>query len=139
MKKMSNITEVVNDDQNMTTLKKGVNAAGLDKVLSSTGPYTVFAPSDLAFRKMDTGKFETLLRPENKTKLKDILNYHIVSGKVGYNDLKDGNKLKTISGHQLSILVKEGRVHIEGAEIEARDLETSNGVIHVLDTVMIKN
>ena len=136
---MSNITQVVNDDKNMTTLKKGVNASGLDRVLSSDGPYTVFAPSDLAFRKMDTGKFETLLKPENKNKLKDILNLHIVSGKVGYNDLKDGGKLKTINGQQLSIEVKEGRVHVEGAEIEARDLETSNGVIHVLDTVMIKN
>ena len=136
---MSNITQVVNDDKNMTTLKKGVKASGLDRVLSSDGPYTVFAPSDLAFRKMDTGKFETLLKPENKNKLKDILNLHIVSGKVGYNDLKDGGKLKTISGQQLSIEVKEGRVHVEGAEIEARDLETSNGVIHVLDTVMLKN
>jgi len=136
---MSNINQVVNDDKNMTTLKKGVKASGLDRVLSSDGPYTVFAPSDLAFRKMDTGRFETLLKPENKNKLKDILNLHIVSGKVGYNDLKDGGKLKTISGQQLSIEVKEGRVHVEGAEIEARDLETSNGVIHVLDTVMLKN
>jgi len=136
---MSNINQVVNDDKNMTTLKKGVKASGLDRVLSSDGPYTVFAPSDLAFRKMDTGRFETLLKPENKNKLKDILNLHIVSGKVGYNDLKDGGKLKTINGQQLSIEVKEGRVHVEGAEIEARDLETSNGVIHVLDTVMIKN
>jgi uncharacterized surface protein with fasciclin (FAS1) repeats len=136
---MSNITQVVNDDENMTTLKKGVNASGLDKVLSSNGPYTVFAPSDLAFRKMETGKFEMLLKPENKTKLKDILNYHIVSGKVGYNDLKDVEKLNTISGQHLSIAVRESRVHIEGAEIEARDLQTSNGVIHVLDTVMTKN
>jgi uncharacterized surface protein with fasciclin (FAS1) repeats len=136
---MSNITQVVNDNENMTTLKKGVIASGLDKVLSGTGPYTVFAPSDLAFRKMDTGKFETLLKPENKTELKDILNCHIVSGKVGYNDLKAGKKLKTINGQQLSIEVRESRVQIEGAEIEARDLETSNGVIHVLDTVMIKN
>ena len=136
---MSNITQVVNDNENMTTLKKGVIASGLDKVLSSTGPFTVFAPSDLAFRKMDTGRFETLLKPENKTELKDVLNNHIVSGKVGYNDLKNGKKLKTINGQQLSIEVRESRVHIEGAEIEARDLETSNGVIHVLDTVVLKN
>jgi uncharacterized surface protein with fasciclin (FAS1) repeats len=136
---MSNITQVVNDNKNMTTLKKGVIASGLDKVLSVTGPYTVFAPSDLAFRKMDSAKLETLLKPENKTKLEDILKFHIVPGKVSYNDLKDGEKLKTVNGQELSVKVKDGHVNIQGAEIESRDLQTSNGVIHVLDTVMIKN
>jgi len=136
---MSNITQVVNDNKYMTTLKKGVIASGLDKVLSGDGPYTMFAPSDLAFRKLATGKFETLLKPENKTKLEDVLKYHIVVGKLNYNDLKDGEKLKTVSGQELSVKVKDGHVRIQGAEIENRDLQTSNGVIHVLDTVMIKN
>ncbi|HYJ38159.1 MAG TPA: fasciclin domain-containing protein [Chitinophagaceae bacterium] len=136
---MSNITQVVNENKNMTTLKKGVVASGLDKVLSGTGPYTVFAPSDLAFTKLDKGKFETLLKPENKAKLEDTINYHIVSGKLDYKDLKDGEKLKTVNGQELSVQVKEGRVSIQGAKIENRDLQTSNGVIHVLDTVMIKN
>src|SRR5687768_7158645 len=128
---MSNITQVVNDDKNMTTLKKGVVASGLDKILSGTGPFTVFAPSDLAFRKMDSGKFETLLKPENKTKLKDILNYHIVSGKRTYKDLQDGEKLKTVNGDELSVQVKDGNVLVQGAQIEKHDLQTSNGVIHV--------
>ena len=136
---MSDITQVVSDNKNMTTLKKGVLASGLDKVLSGNGPYTVFAPSDLAFRKMNTGKFETLLKPENKAKLEDILKYHIVPGKLSYNDLKDGEKLKTVNGQELSIQVKDGHVRVQGAEIENHDLQTSNGVIHVLDTVMIKN
>jgi len=136
---MSDITKVVSDNKNMTSLKKGVLAAGLDKVLSGNGPFTVFAPSDLAFRKLDTGKFETLLKPENKAKLEDILKYHIVPGKLSYNDLKDGEKLKTVNGHELSIQVKDGHVRVQGAEIENHDLQTSNGVIHVLDTVMIKN
>ena len=136
---MSNITQVVNVNKNMTTLKKGVIASGLDKVLSSSGPYTVFAPSDLAFRKLDTGIFETLLKPENKTKLVDILNYHIVAGKLNYNDLKEGGKLTTVNGQELSVQVKESHVYIQGAEIEKCDLQTSNGVIHVLDTVMIQN
>ena len=136
---MSDITKVVSDNKNMTSLKKGVLAAGLDKVLSGNGPYTVFAPSDLAFRKLDTGKFETLLKPENKAKLEDILKYHIVPGKLSYNDLKDGEKLKTVNGQELSIQVKDGHVRVQGAEIENHDLQTSNGVIHVLDTVMIKN
>ena len=136
---MSDITKVVSDNKNMTSLKKGVLAAGLDKVLSGNGPFTVFAPSDLAFRKLDTGKFETLLKPENKAKLEDILKYHIVPGKLSYNDLKDGEKLKTVNGHELSIQVKDGHVRVQGAEIENHDLQTSNVVIHVLDTVMIKN
>jgi len=136
---MSDITKVVSDNKNMTSLKKGVLAAGLDKVLSGNGPFTVFAPSDLAFRKLDTGKFEPLLKPENKAKLEDILKYHIVPGKLSYNDLKDGEKLKTVNGQELSIQVKDGHVRVQGAEIENHDLQTSNGVIHVLDTVMIKN
>ena len=136
---MPNITQVVNDDKNMTTLNKGVLASGLDKVLSSDGPYTVFAPTDLAFRKLDTGKFETLLKPENKIKLKDILTYHIVAGKLDYKDLKDGKKLKTVSGQEISVHVTDGHVRIEGAEIENHDLQTSNGVIHMLDTVIFKN
>jgi uncharacterized surface protein with fasciclin (FAS1) repeats len=136
---MSNITQVVNENKNMTTLKKGVIASGLDKTLSGAGPYTVFAPSDLAFRKMDSGTFETLLKPENKAKLEDILNYHIVAGKLSYNDLKDGEKLKTVNGQELSVQVKDGHVRVQGAEIENRDLQTSNGVIHVLDTVLSKN
>jgi len=123
----------------MTTLKRGVIASGLDKVLSGTGPFTVFAPTDLAFRKMDIGKFEMLMKPENKTKLKDVLKYHIVAGKLNYNDLKDGEKLKTVSGQELSVQVKDGHVQVQGAEIENRDLQTSNGVIHVLDTVMIND
>ena len=136
---MSNITQVVNDNKNMTTLNKGVLASGLDKVLSGDGPYTLFAPSDLAFRKLQTEKFETLLKPENKTKLEDTLKYHIVAGKLNYKDLQDGEKLKAVNGQELSVAVKDGRVRIQGAEIENRDLQTSNGVIHILDTVMIKN
>ncbi len=101
---MSNITKVVNVGKNMTTLKKGVNASGLDQILSSTGPFTLFAPSDLAFEKMDKTVLENLLKPENKTKLTDLLNYHLVSGKINYKDLKDGEKLKTVNGKGLPSL-----------------------------------
>ena len=136
---MSNITQVVNTDKNMTTLKKGVIASGLNKMLSETGPYTVFAPSDKAFGKLDEGVVESLLKPENKAKLVDILNLHVVSGKILFKDLKDGEKLKTINGRELQVHVKDGTVSIDGAKIQSRDLQSSNGVIHSLDTVMIKN
>jgi uncharacterized surface protein with fasciclin (FAS1) repeats len=136
---MSNITQVVNVDKNMTTLKKGVIASGLDKKLSETGPFTVFAPSDKAFEKLDKQVLENLLKPENKTKLIDLLNHHVVAGNIVFKDLKEGEKLKTISGKELHVHVKEGTVSIDGARIEGHDVQTSNGVIYSLDTVMMKN
>jgi len=136
---MSNITQVVNDDKNMTTLKKVVIAYGLDKTLSGTGPYTVFAPTDLAFGKLDNKVLENFLKPENKTKLTDVLNYHVVSGKFNFKDLKDGQKLKAVNGKELQVQVKDGNISIEGAKIQSHDVQTSNGVIHSLDTVMMKN
>jgi uncharacterized surface protein with fasciclin (FAS1) repeats len=135
---MSNITQVVNEDKNMTILKKSVIAAGLDKVLSGTGPFTVFAPSDLAFEKLDKGVLDNLMKPENKAKLTDVLNQHIVSGKINFKDLKDGEKLKTVNGKELSVHVKDGHVTIGNAKIQGHDVKTSNGVIHSLDAV-IKN
>ena len=136
---MSNITQVVNAEKNMTTLKKGVSSSGIGQILSSTGPYTLFAPSDLAFGKLDKAVLENLLKPENKIKLKDVLNSHIVSGKINYKDLKDGEKLKTVNGGELQVHIKDGKVNIEGAEIQNRDVQASNGVIHSLDIVMLKN
>ena len=136
---MSNIVQVVNVDKNMTSLKKGVNASGLDQVLSSTGPFTVFAPTDIAFGKLDKGVLDNLLKPENKTKLADVLNHHVVSGKINFKDLKDGEKLKTVNGKELLVHVKDGHTSIGEAKIQGHDVQASNGVIHSLDTVMLKN
>jgi len=136
---MTNITQVVNADKNLTTLKKSVIASGLDKVLSGNGPFTVFAPSDLAFEKLGKGVLDDLLKTENKAKLVDVLNYHVVPGKLNYKDLKDGEKLKTVNGKELLVHVKNGSISIQGAKIQDHDLQTSNGVIHSLDAVMFKN
>ena len=136
---MSNITQVINVDKNMKMLKKSVHASDTDQLLSSSGPFTIFAPSDLAFGKLDKEVLENFLKPENKTKLTDVLNYHVVSGKFNFKDLKDGEKLKTVNGKELHVQVKDGNVSVEGAKIQARDVQTSNGVIHSLDTVMMKN
>ncbi len=136
---MSNITQVVNANKNTTTLKKGIIASGLDKFLSGTGPWTVFAPSDLAFTKLEKGRFENMLKPDNLTELEQVLNGHIVAGKISYKDLKDGEKLTTVNGVELLIQVKENRVSVAGSKIENRDVPTSNGVIHFLDTVVLKN
>src|SRR5450631_4850429 len=136
---MSNIAQLVNVEKNMTTLKKSVHAAGLDQVLSGKGPFTVFAPTDIAFGKLDKGILDNLLKPENKTKLADLLNHHVVAGKIEFKDLKDGEKLKTVNGKELKVHVKDGHVDIDGAKIQSHDVQTSNGIIHSLDTVVTKN
>ena len=134
--KMSNITQVVRTEKNMTTLKKSIIATDLDQVLSSTGPYTFFAPSDLAFEKLDIGILEDLLMRENKKKLTDLLNLHVVAGSIPFKDLKDGEKLKTLNGKELLVEVTDAKVTIAGAAIQNHDVKTSNGVIHSLDTVL---
>ena len=136
---MSNITQLVNVEKNMTTLKKSVHASGLDQVLSGKGPYTVFAPTDIAFAKLDNGILDNLLKPENKTKLTDLLNHHVVEGKINFKDLKDGEKLKTVDGKQLVVHVKDGHTTVDGAIIRSHDVQATNGIIHSLDTVMFKN
>ena len=136
---MSNITQVVNVDKNMTTLKRSVNAAGLDKKLSEAGPFTIFAPSDKAFNKVDHQVLENLLKAENKAKLVEMLGHHVVEGKLLFKDLKEGQTLKDINGKELHVHVKEGKVSLDGATIEGNDTQASNGVIYSIDTVMMKN
>ena len=133
---MSNITQVVKEDKYLTTLNRGVTASGLDEVLSGPGPFTLFAPSDLAFGKLDGGVTANLLKAENKLKLIDLLNHHVVAGEIEFKDLKEGEKLKTINGKELSVHIKDGKVSVNGAIIQQRDVKTSNGVIHSLDTVL---
>ena len=133
---MSNITQVVKQDKYLTTLNRGVTASGLNQVLSGTGPFTLFAPSDLAFGKMEVGAVENLLKAENKLKLSDLLNHHVVAGNIAFKDLKDGEKLKTMNGKELSVHIQNGKVSVNGATIQQRDVKTSNGVIHSLDTVL---
>jgi uncharacterized surface protein with fasciclin (FAS1) repeats len=135
---MSNITQIVNVDKKMTTLKKGVVASGLGKTLSESGPYTIFAPSDKAFEKLDKKLLESLLEPANKAKLTDLLNHHVVVGKIHQKDLKDGDKLKTLSGGELNVFVKEGVVSVDGASIQGQEVDASNGSVFSLDTVLQK-
>jgi uncharacterized surface protein with fasciclin (FAS1) repeats len=136
---MSNIAQLVNVEKNMTTLKKTVLASGLDQVLSGKGPFTVFAPTDNAFEKLDKSVMANLLKPENKTKLVDLLNHHVVIGKINFIDLKDGEKLKTVSGKNLVVHVKDGNASVDGAKIQSHDVQATNGVIHAIDTVMLHN
>jgi uncharacterized surface protein with fasciclin (FAS1) repeats len=133
---MSNITQVVNTDKNLKTLKKGVHGSDLDQLLSSSGPFTLFAPSDLAFEQLQHGTMENLLAPENKTALTDFINHHVVAGKISYDDLKDGEKLKNLQGKELSVEIKGNKVYIDGALIQTPNIKSTNGVVHMLDGVL---
>src|ERR1044071_1337479 len=130
---MSNIIDVVVADRNLATMSKSVKAAGLEIELTKNGPFTVFAPTDLAFGKLAAGEMTELLKPENKVKLTDILNYHVVVGKTNFKDFKDGQKLKSLNGKELSVKVIGSNVTINGAKLQGRDSEASNGVVHSLD------
>ena len=134
---MSNIVDVVVADKNLATMLRSVKAAGLETELSKTGPFTVFAPTDMAFGKLAAGELAELLKPENKVKLAGILNYHVVEGTTHFKDLKDGQKLKTISGKELSVKVVNGDVSINGAKLQGRDHDASNGVVHSVDKLIV--
>ena len=135
---MSNITQVVNTDKTLKTLKKGMHASDMDQLLSSTGPYTFFAPSDLAFEKQTEGFMRNLLEPQHKVKLTDLLNNHIVKGRVSFKELKDGDVLQTLNGKELVVEVKNGAVRIGDAAIFGREAKITNGVMHSSDTVFTK-
>ena len=134
---MPNITELIKNDKRMMTLNRGVNASGLDKFLRGRGPFTVFAPLNVAFGKLEKENLEELMMPESKTQLTALLNQHIIGHRVNFKDLKDGDKLKTLNGNELSVKIKDGKVSIDGAIIRNPDIQTSNGIIHSLDAVLI--
>ena len=119
------------------TLIAAAKAAGLVGVLQSDGPLTVFAPTDAAFAKLPKGTVETLLKPENKQALVEILTYHVVPGKLEAADVLKRKTLDTANGERAKIAMKNGKPTIAGANIVATDVEASNGVIHVIDAVMI--
>jgi uncharacterized surface protein with fasciclin (FAS1) repeats len=119
------------------TLVTAVQAAGLVETLKGKGPFTVFAPTDEAFAKLPAGTLESLLKPENKEKLKGILTYHVVSGKVMAKDVVTLKEAKTVNGQMLTITVKDGKVMVDKANVVKTDVAASNGVIHVIDAVLL--
>lgn len=131
---MKNIVETAIAAGSFKTLVAAVQAAGLVDTLSSKGPFTVFAPTDEAFAKLPKGTVESLLK--DKTKLTSILTYHVVSGKVMSKDVMNLKKAKTVQGQDIMIDTKSG-VKVNNANVVKTDIETSNGVIHVIDTVII--
>lgn len=117
------------------TLVTAVKAADLVDTLKGTGPFTVFAPNDAAFAKIPAADLQALLK--DKAALGNVLTYHVVAGKVMASDVVKLTSAKTVQGQELKIAVKEGVVYVDGAKVISTDIETSNGVIHVIDTVVL--
>ncbi|GGH62481.1 fasciclin domain-containing protein [Frigidibacter albus] len=119
-----------------TTLVAAVQAAGLVETLKGEGPFTVFAPTDAAFAALPAGTVEDLLKPENKEQLAAVLTYHVVPGKVMSTDLTNGMTAATVQGADVTIMT-EGGVKVNAANVTTADIEASNGVIHVIDAVIL--
>ena len=119
------------------TLATALQAAGLVETLKSKGPFTVFAPTDEAFSKLPPGTVELLLKPENKDKLKAILLYHVLSGDVTAAQVVKLSSAKTVNGQDLKLTVNDGSVMVNDAKVVKTDILASNGVIHVIDTVLL--
>jgi uncharacterized surface protein with fasciclin (FAS1) repeats len=137
--KSKTILDTAADAGQFKTLVTAVDAAGLTETLQGKGPFTVFAPTDAAFAKLPDGTVDSLLQPENKEKLVQILTYHVVGSKVGSDAVKaEPTELKTVEGQSLSVVRKDGAVVVnDTAEVVSADVKASNGVIHAIDTVLM--
>lgn len=130
------IVAIASGDAQFKTLTKALGAAGLVTTLQGKGPFTVFAPTDAAFAALPEGTVENLLKPENKAQLTKILTYHVVPGSVLSTSLKSGD-VKSVEGSSLKVAVSAGKVTVSGANVVKADIKASNGVIHVIDKVLI--
>ena len=135
--KSKDIVDTAVKADNFKTLAAALKAADLVNDLKGKGPFTVFAPTDEAFAKLPKDTLETLLKPENKEKLVAILKYHVVSGKVTSTEVVKLTEAKTLQGSAAKITVKDGKVMVDDATVTKADIEASNGVIHVIDKVIL--
>lgn len=133
----ADIVDLAVQTEFLYTLVAAVKAGDLVDVLKGEGPFTVFAPTNEAFAKLPAGTLADLLKPENKAKLVEILTYHVVPGKVMSSDLKDGMKAKTAQGSEVTISLTGGKAMVNNATVTTADIEASNGVVHVIDTVIL--
>ncbi|MBW7904203.1 MAG: fasciclin domain-containing protein [Phycisphaerae bacterium] len=135
--KPKNIVELAKDSGNLKTFVKLIEAADLASTFSGKGPYTVFAPTDEAFKKLGQAKLDEWMKPENKAKLQKILKNHVLEGHKAAADIKAMKTAKTLAGTEIKISIKDNHVMIEGAKVVKADTEAGNGVIHIVDTVLM--
>lgn len=132
------IVAIAQGNSNLTSLVAALTKfPDLVTTLSGNGTFTVFAPTNAAFEALPAGTVDTLLKPENKDQLTGILTYHVVAGNVMAADLSDGQVVETVNGQKLTVSIKDGTVMINGANVTASDLEGTNGVVHVVDSVLM--
>ncbi|MGZ5312386.1 MAG: fasciclin domain-containing protein [Solirubrobacterales bacterium] len=131
-----NIVAAAQATPELSTLVEAVTAAGLVETLSGPGPYTLFAPTNAAFEALPPGQLEDLLKPANKQQLTDILTYHVAEGEVLSSELSDGQMIPTLQGEDLEITVDGGAVKVNGVTVERADVQTGNGVVHVIGEVL---
>lgn len=138
-KKEQDIVDIAVNDSRFTTLVEGLKAAGLVDTLKGEGPFTVFAPTNDAFEKLPDGTLEELLKAENKDKLTDILLYHVAKGKFDAKEVSnmDGKQINLANGKTANISVKDGEVFINDSKVIITDIMAKNGIIHVIDTVLL--
>jgi uncharacterized surface protein with fasciclin (FAS1) repeats len=132
-----NIVDTAVAAGSFTTLAKALTAADLVATLEGPGPFTVFAPTDEAFAKLPAGTLDNLLKPENRDQLRRILTYHVVAGEVRAADVVTLHAAKAVSGDTIAVKVEDGKVHVDDATVTKADIQASNGVIHVIDTVIL--
>jgi len=131
------IVDTAIDAGSFSTLVKAVQAADLADALKGEGPLTMFAPTDEAFAKVPAATLAALLEPENKEQLKAVLTYHVVAGKVMASEVVKLNAAKTLNGEKAKISIEQGKVMVDGAHVVKTDIAASNGVIHVIDAVLL--
>ena len=132
-----NIVALASETDILATLVAAVAAGDLVETLQGDGPFTVFAPTNEAFAALPEGTLENLLKPENKDDLVEILTYHVIAGKVMSTDLSDGMKAETVNGGDIEINISGSKVMVNGASVVKADVKASNGVVHVIDKVII--
>lgn len=142
MEQSNTIVDVASSSEDFSTLVTAVQAADLVETLQSDGPFTVFAPTNDAFSKLPAGTVDTLLMPENKDQLASVLTYHVVAGKTMASDLSHGMKITTVQGQQLTVEITGDAVMLVDANgskatVTQTDLQASNGVVHVIDSVVL--
>jgi uncharacterized surface protein with fasciclin (FAS1) repeats len=137
MEEPKSVVDIAAESPDHKTLVAAATAADLIKTLSGKGPFTIFAPSDAAFAKLPMGAVKDLLKPENKEKLTSILLNHVVDGGVMSGDLRDGQMIPTLGGGKLMVSIRNGGVTIDGIKVSTPDLAGTNGVIHVVDSVIL--
>jgi len=136
-KKAPSVVDIATSDKNFSTLVSAIQAAGLVDTLKGEGPFTVFAPTNAAFENLSDGTLEDLMKPENKTQLQNILKNHVVQGRRMAKDVTDRSSVSSMTGDSLRIQAKGDRVRIGDATIRQTDLQAENGIVHVIDRVLL--